>query len=372
MTQNEKNERSHYRKWRNRCILIQAAAITVLAAVTLLLFWHYYRANRELYLSYTETGDVDYRVYLTENKFHAEEYLGKDNVYVAELIDRIAADFSYDLAIDAESVQYAYSYMIDAQLEIRDKETGEAVYNPTYVLKETTENTAVGRSIAIRDAVSLDYQAYDRIATEYIEAYELRNVTSALVVRTHIDVLGECDSFASDHDTEYLIELSIPLAKSVVDLKAYTPVPQSENLILANNPSKTEALRVFMLLFAFLTAALLIALFLFIRVTRNKHIEYTGKVERLVANYRSYIQKINNMFDPTGYQVLSVASFHELLEIRDTLQAPILMLENKEKTSTKFIVPTTTKLLYLYEIRVEASPKAERPRAPQQKEGVLA
>ncbi len=354
MSQNEKNERIYYRKWRNRCIWIQLISAVLLAAITLFLFFRYYRANRDLYLSYTEIGGADYRVYLTENAYHTEPYLGEDNVYVAELIDHIQADFSYDLAVDTESVRYDYTYRIDTQLEIRDKETGEAIYDPIYVIKEKTTQQAQARSIAIREGVTIDYQKYDRLARAYIEEYELRNITSALFVRVYVDVHGASEAFASDHASSYMIELSMPLAKSIVAPEIHTTVPQSEPLILANNPVETETLKVFMILFAFLTAALLIALLLFIRVTRNKHIEYTGKVERLVANYKSYIQKINNAFDPTGYQILSVASFGELLEIRDTLQSPILMLENKDKTSTKFIVPTMTKLLYLYEIRVEA------------------
>ena len=48
-----------------------------------------------------------------------------------------------------------------------------------------------------------------------------------------------------------------------------------------------------------------------------------------------------------------------MLEIRDTIQAPILMYENEEKTCTKFLIPTDSKLLYVYEIKVEGYSEPE-------------
>ena len=52
-----------------------------------------------------------------------------------------------------------------------------------------------------------------------------------------------------------------------------------------------------------------------------------------------------------------VDAFDEMLEIRDTIQAPILMFENEDKTCAKFMIPTDSKLLYLYEIKVVAGTK---------------
>jgi hypothetical protein len=42
-----------------------------------------------------------------------------------------------------------------------------------------------------------------------------------------------------------------------------------------------------------------------------------------------------------------------MLGIRDTLQAPVLMTENRDETMTQFLIPTNTKLLYVYEIKVD-------------------
>lgn len=40
-----------------------------------------------------------------------------------------------------------------------------------------------------------------------------------------------------------------------------------------------------------------------------------------------------------------------MLEIHDTLQQPILMVENKQKYGVHFIIPSSTKLLYVYSLK---------------------
>ena len=70
------------------------------------------------------------------------------------------------------------------------------------------------------------------------------------------------------------------------------------------------------------------------------------------------------MFETSGYQLIHVNTFDEMLEIRDTIQAPILMHENVDKTCAKFIIPTDSKLLYLYEIKIEGYVEPEIEKKP--------
>ena len=97
----------------------------------------------------------------------------------------------------------------------------------------------------------------------------------------------------------------------------------------------------------------LVILFVYAYKTRNHDINYEIKIKRLVSAYRSYVQKIMNEFCYEGYRVLKVETFNEMLDIRDTINSPILMSENIDKTCTKFLIPTDNNILYVYEIRVE-------------------
>ena len=87
--------------------------------------------------------------------------------------------------------------------------------------------------------------------------------------------------------------------------------------------------------------------------TKNHDINYTNKVKRLVASYRSFIQEILDPFPMDGYKQVLVKTFDEMLDVRDTIGSPLLMHANEDGTATKFMIPTSTGLVYVYEIRVE-------------------
>ena len=104
----------------------------------------------------------------------------------------------------------------------------------------------------------------------------------------------------------------------------------------------------------------LIVLVKYIIKTRTAESIYQRELQKILNNYKSYIQKINNSFDLSGYQVLQVDEFTDMLEIRDTLNQPILMTENKEKTGVYFIIPSNPKLLYTYSLKVSKIKKQMR------------
>ena len=75
-------------------------------------------------------------------------------------------------------------------------------------------------------------------------------------------------------------------------------------------------------------------------------------MKKKLNRYNSYIQQIKSNFNFEGYQILKVNTFEDMLEIRDTVKQPILMKENDNKTGAYFIIPTNTKILYVFRIKV--------------------
>ena len=131
-------------------------------------------------------------------------------------------------------------------------------------------------------------------------------------------------------------------------------VPDADSKMLAcARGAGSEVFKTTAIVLCVVDALLILLLIAFIYLTRTPDITYTARVKKIVSQYKSYIQKIKNLFETHGYQIILVDSFDEMLEIRDTIQAPILMYENEDKTCTKFLIPTDSKLLYLYEIAVE-------------------
>ena len=353
MSNEERLVRSRDQKKRKFWIKIQVVAILavlLLAIVSSLLCLYF---DRTYYINYDESSNVDYKVYLKANDFYEDEYLEKGQAYVASLIDSVSADFKYELQMESKNVDYEYSYKVDAQLEIKDSKYNIAIYNPIYNIKEEqtlTQNSS--SNLKINEQVTIDYDYYNDIANKFITTYGLSNTVSSLNVKVHINVISACEDFEEDNQGEYVIALNIPLTNKTVNIEINSSVPSAESKILAcpKSPMLKGTFNGLAIMFLVIDIALGVCLFAY---TRNNDISYELQVKKLVLNYKSYIQKINNEFDTNGYQVLKVNSFNEMLEIRDTIQSPILMSENLDKTCTRFVIPTNSKILYMFEIIVK-------------------
>ena len=75
-------------------------------------------------------------------------------------------------------------------------------------------------------------------------------------------------------------------------------------------------------------------------------------MKKILNNYSSYIQTINNEFDFKTFKLIKVDSFTDMLEIRDTIKQPILMKESDDKTGAYFVIPSNTKILYIYRLKI--------------------
>ena len=83
---------------------------------------------------------------------------------------------------------------------------------------------------------------------------------------------------------------------------------------------------------------------------REKLEDEYAELMKLIAYYKEILASETLVFD-----IIKT----ELLEIRDTLQIPIIMTEDKVKNVTRFHVATEQRLLYIYEIKLDdfRSPK---------------
>ena len=165
MSENEKKRRASYKKNRDKVIFVQTVIVVILTLAVLISAIVAFNLNREYYVNYTEGGSIDYNVFLKENEFYEENYLGQGQSYVASLIDNIIADFNYRIKMDADDVNYRYSYKITSRLEIIDNMSKNAIFNPEYVLVEA--NNKIQQSddtLQINEIVVINYDEYNDIA----------------------------------------------------------------------------------------------------------------------------------------------------------------------------------------------------------------
>ncbi len=374
MSEAERRKRDEYRKNRKKWITVLTALIALVSAIALVFAVLYYRVSKNTYISYTEDSNISYKVNYKPNQHYPN---GPDNeqAYVSSLVDSINTDFTYSLKTESEEVEYEYSYVIDVQTAVKNKD-GKVLWSPTETYKESAAVKQSGKSqLIIADSVTIPFEAYYTAAEQFVNDLGLENTKSELTVTMQVTVLSICKDFDGERTSNtYFTSMKLPLMEQTFGINITESVGEAQKQILATENSTFKTVFGRMALGGLFTdIALAVLLILFVYLTRNTDINYTIKVKRIVSSYKSYIQKIYGEFDSSGYQVVFIDSFREMLEIRDTIQSPILMSENTDRTCTRFIIPTATKLLYVNEIKVEdydeiyaeAEESAEEPALPE-------
>lgn len=375
MSEAEKKRRAEYQRLRKNRIWIQAAVIMLIAVLLIASCITYFRLSKTDYINYTQSSTVNYKVHLKENDMFDEDILGPNMTYIADVIDKLNVNFSYVMDMQDTDATHTYSYGIVAKVLITDNKTGNVIHAPEYELVNVENLTKKSSSeLKISESILIDYSEYDKIATEFLNVYDIREEAKATLVLTlSVDVTSRCLSSGrttATGDSSYNTSLSMPLAVQMTSAQTEASAPNGETRVLACtgsvNPMIFKVIAIVLFIVELILAGVLIA---FIYLTRNHDINYAIKVKKLMSNYKSYIQQIKNEFDREGYQILYVSAFSEMLEIRDTIQSPILMYENEDKTRSEFFITTNTKILYLFEIKVEDYDEIYAQQLPEEPEG---
>ena len=355
MSENEILRRQEYKRNRKKWILIQAIALAVVVAIALGSFLIYDRMNRTYYIEYTENSSIDYRVQYQENKFFEDPWLEENQAYISFLIEEIIADFGYEMVMDTSNVGFDYTYSVTARMEVADKTSGNPYYTVEEELIPCTQATAQDSNLVqIDQMVTIDFKHFNDMAKTFTSVYDLKNATSTLIVTLDVRVLSSCEQFEQNNENAYFTAINIPLNEETMSIHLTSSAPAAESKVLAYKAAVNQ--KVFLIVgYVASGLALLLALVLlaFMHLTKNEDVTYTARLRKLVNAYSSYIQRMEGEFDDEGYQVLLIKTFNEMLGIRDTIQAPILMTENRDKTMSRFLIPTNTKLLYVFELKVD-------------------
>ena len=367
MSEAERKKRLSYKENRKRWIFIQGVALIVVAVLIFASLVTYSQLNKESYINYTESSGVDYKVKVKPGTPFYEEYkdyyanengevwLDSGEAYPAGAVDIIIADVNYELNMEARDVDYEYSYSVFATAEVVDSVTKNKFNMPVIDIKaKSTHRQNSNNKLFIHEEIPVDYNAYNDMVNNFTKQLGITKAASTLIVTMEVSVIGSSNDFASNSQNRHVVNISVPLTEQSFKVDYSSSIPSGESKVLAYKNSGNQHLyKGAAITLGAVEFLLLVVFIFFVYLTRNHDVNYSIKVQRLVNGYRSFIQRVTNGFDATGYQILEIASFREMLSIRDTIQSPVLMSENTDQTRTQFFIPTNTKILYLFEVKVE-------------------
>lgn len=288
---------------------------------------------------YTESSELGYEVHLKENDFFKDDYLKEDNQYIASLIDYIEADFKYQLEASKPNINYDYNYRIVAEIDVRDKESQKALYQHEEVLLEDKGEFNTKSKLKITEPIKIDYNKYNDLVNKFVSLYDLKDAETTLIVNMYVN--------SADKPA---LTLSIPLTNETMAIDFESNTVNGNSISVTNIENKNR-LTIGMIVLLILDLLLVLKLVRFIKDTKDEKAVYNMRLRKIMANYGSYIQKLYNEFDFTGYQMLEIKSIEDLLQVRETLNKPVLMTEQASAMETYFFIPAD-KDIYVYELKV--------------------
>ena len=339
---------------RRKNILKFMCAILITLVIALVFLLVFAKRNKVQYAKYDESSNINYNVFLKKNEFFKNEFVTSDKQYISTLIDYISADFNYKLSLDNVKVNYKYNYKIVAEVNVKDKTSQKVIYNFKEDLVPEKSSTSDEKSLLLTEGVSIDYNKYNDLIKKFINIYDINDVVSTLDVNMYVNVVGSCDDLENNTNNGSVMTLSIPLTLKTMGIDISNDlINTKDNIMLCSKPSKLNLLLLgASITFALITLGIAVKLVDYSNKTKTAKSIYQKELKRILNNYSPYIQKVDGSFSLKGYQALTIDTFTDMLEIRDTLQQPILMVENVKQTGVFFIIPSNTKLLYVYAIRI--------------------
>lgn len=310
-------------------------------------------------ISYNETSNLDYKVYLKENNFYDTNYLGKNKVYIANLIDNIEVNFRYNYSIE-EPTNVDFNYSIVAKLTIDDGTSKNNYFEKEYVLlSNKKQELNAGTNYNLNEKVNIDYAYYNGLANSFKQQYGVdttSNLTVYLKVNKKTDIENAQNAY--ENSTMYV---KIPLSEKAINIELNYQDINNSNYIIQGTDSKVDNIIFGVLATITLIASLIFAVQIIrlLNLLRGKKSIYDKYVEKILNEYDRLIVENGTGPNLNDCKVIKISKFEELLDVRDNLKLPIMYYVVTKHTKCCFYIKHNDDLYLLTIKAVDLEQKQE-------------
>ena len=274
-------------------------------------------------ISYSDSGLVDYRVYLKENEFYTENFLPKGKSYITSLIDYIDINYNYVFNIDdLTSIDFEYQVMGD--LIIENNTNKKELFSKEYEITEIKTNKInETNELAFNEKFQVDYSKYNTLANEFRSSYGVdTNSYLKVYMKVKKDTLD--DSIYSIHKTDNINEVIIPLSEKAIEINIDANSNKTVNQVELTPQDNVNYINILLALLLLLISIYFIrVIFKSYKRMKRRRSEYDRYVNKILKEYDRLVVEIKTLIDFRKYNIIKVDSFTELLDVRDNLKIPI-------------------------------------------------
>ena len=337
MKKKNKEEIIKYHQNKRKKHKIKLAVISgVLILISFVLIAIYSVFNKGHYINYKQKSNVDYTVNLIENEFYKENYVEEGIDVISNLIRSIDAEFKYNLELDKE-LEYTYNYKILAETEVKEKSKTNLIYETEQEIINKANLEGNTKKLEIVEKINIDYNEFNNQINKLIEVYKLYNISSDLNLNMYINIIDKTTGKAIISESK-IMSLQMPLTTKTVEIAVNEKNDEGQILLQEGKMKNPEYILIIGVLILIAGTVTLFSLIKYILDTRSAEKMYDDELKKILFDYKSYIQKINNKMDYSEYKVINIDTFNELLGMREEVQSPIFMYSEENVRRTSFIM----------------------------------
>ena len=308
---------------------------------------HSYKYQEPTKSFYEEKSNVDYKVYLNENKFYETDYLDKDMLYVANIIKNIKINFDYNYKIDTpQNIEFTYN--IIGKLVISDNIEKKVYLEKNFTLLKDKSITMIGKqSQDISENLTIDYSYYNSLANDFKASYGV-NTDSNLIIYMTISQKNT-DKNKININNMSVMNVNIPLSKKSIEIALdYKEINRSDYIINEVPKATIDKTNIIITIIF-----IIFAIISFIKLERQiikKTNKYNKYVKKILREYDRLIVESSNKISFDGKEIVNLGKFTELLDVHDNLQLPILYNSIYQNKKCEFYI-IHENMIYLYTVK---------------------
>lgn len=290
-----------------------------------------------LIMSYTSSGNIDYKVFLKENNFIDDEYLDAGEAYILDLIDYIKITPVYNFKSTSKTNVTGTNKLV-AKLKVYYKESSDKNNNPEIMNKAKILEEKV---MNFNDDKYTNISSYNLYLNEYIDMLKEFQSEVKIAVDGYLDISYE-NSFdgkvgGASYSNKYNSTIRIPLSNSVVKIESPKSEGKEDN-VYESDLVKTNKTVMSYIIIANIISFIVICFLLKKLFSFTNKSEYQRKLSKILRNYDDIIVNTSSIIDVKKYKVIQIDEFKEILNLSRELLLPIMNYEKIKNQETWFYV----------------------------------
>lgn len=318
--------------------------------------------SKELIVSYDSDSDINYKVYLLDNNFFTEPYLGENKTYIASLIDYLDVVFKYNLFYD-KNLSGEYKYYVRATISAdKNGSSNVSYWSKSYILsKPEVIKFNDQDNFSVISKVKVDYQKYSKLLKDFRKEYGL-SIDGFLNLDLVVESNGMANNMSKNVKVNSVVSLSIPLTEQAIELTIDSSKENNSGVVVEKIVLEGVQYKIFLVLGIVLGIIDLLLLAVFIHnileVSKSKS-KYDKELEKILSTYDSIIVNTTNIPNFDNYKSIYVNSFHELIDAHSEVRLPINYVQIEPGYESMFVL-ISGEIAWIYLLKDEKRKKSKK------------